>query len=203
MKRAAVLKSLTVAALLLLGACAPLPRNVVVLLDNPGDKTGSVELASGDSRAVIDTPLQAIGIAEAGNALSTPIEVDRATAVSEFQAAFNAVPRKPETFLLYFHPGTSNLVPESEADLPRIASIARTRLYADVAVIGHADRVGPAGANANLSRRRAEGIRAILESQGVDPAIITVSSHGEGNPLVPTADEVPEPRNRRVEVTIR
>lgn len=203
MNRILVVKSIAVAALLLLGACTALPRNVVVLLDNPGAKTGSVELASGESRAVIDTPLQAVGIAETGNALSAPIEVDRATAVSEFQAAFNAEPRKPETFLLYFYPGTSNLLPESDAELPRIASVARNRPFADVAVIGHADRVGPAGANANLSRRRAEGIREILESQGVDPGIIVVSSHGEGNPLIPTADEVPEPRNRRVEVTIR
>lgn len=203
MNRILVVKSIAVAALLLLGACTALPRNVVVLLDNPGAKTGSVEFASGESRAVIDTPLQAVGIAEAGNVLSAPIEVDRATAVSEFQAAFNAEPRKPETFLLYFYPGTSNLLPESDAELPRIASVARNRPFADVAVIGHADRVGPAGANANLSRRRAEGIRAILESQGVDPGIIVVSSHGEGNPLIPTADEVPEPRNRRVEVTIR
>lgn len=203
MNRIPAAKSVAVAALLLLGACSPLPRNVVVLLDNPGAKTGSVELASGDSRAVIDTPLQAVGIAEAGNALSAPIEVRRTTVVSEFQAAFNALPRKPETFLLYFHPGTSDLVPESEAELPRIASMAKTRPFADVSIIGHADRVGPAGANANLSRRRAEDIRAILEAQGVDPAIIEVSSHGEGNPLVPTADEVPEPRNRRVEITIR
>lgn len=191
------------AVLVLVGACTPLPRNVVVLLDNPGAKTGSVELASGESRAVIDTPLQAVGIAESGNALSAPIEVQRATVVAEFQAAFNALPRKPETFLLYFYPGTSTLVAESEADIPRIASIARQRPYADVSVIGHADRVGPAGANANLSRRRAEDIAAMLESLGVDPAIIAVSSHGEGNPLIPTADEVPEPRNRRVEVTIR
>jgi len=192
-----------VAALLLLGACAPLPKNVVVLLDNPGGETGSVALTSGDSSAVLDTPLRAIGIAKEGNALSEQIDVDRAAAVSEFQAAFNAQPRAPEKFLLYFAPGTSLLLPESEADLPRIVSIARNRPFADVGIVGHADRVGPAGANANLSRRRAESIRETLESQGVDPAIIVVTSHGEGNPLIPTADEVAEPRNRRVEVTIR
>jgi outer membrane protein OmpA-like peptidoglycan-associated protein len=50
---------------------------------------------------------------------------------------------------------------------------------------------------------RAEAMRMILENLGVAKDIIQVSSHGEGNPLVPTEDEVSEPRNRRVEVLVR
>ena len=34
-------------------------------------------------------------------------------------------------------------------------------------------------------------------------ALITAASHGESDPAVPTADDVDEPRNRRVEVTVR
>jgi len=30
-----------------------------------------------------------------------------------------------------------------------------------------------------------------------------VAARGEREPLVPTADEVPEPRNRRVEIKVR
>jgi len=32
---------------------------------------------------------------------------------------------------------------------------------------------------------------------------VVVESHGKRNLLVPTPDETPEPRNRRVEITIR
>ena len=46
-------------------------------------------------------------------------------------------------------------------------------------------------------------IQNLLEEQGIDPTFILTTSHGEGNPLVPTADNVLEPRNRRVEVIIR
>jgi outer membrane protein OmpA-like peptidoglycan-associated protein len=37
----------------------------------------------------------------------------------------------------------------------------------------------------------------------VDPSIIDITSHGKDNPLIPTGDQVAEPRNRRVEVTVR
>jgi outer membrane protein OmpA-like peptidoglycan-associated protein len=46
-------------------------------------------------------------------------------------------------------------------------------------------------------------VRDLLVAEGIDPAMIQVTSHGEENPLVPTEDEVAEPRNRRVEVTVR
>jgi outer membrane protein OmpA-like peptidoglycan-associated protein len=38
---------------------------------------------------------------------------------------------------------------------------------------------------------------------GADPILISTDSHGEDNLLVKTPDEVAEPKNRRVEVTIR
>ncbi len=37
----------------------------------------------------------------------------------------------------------------------------------------------------------------------VSPGIIEITSHGKRRLLVPTGDQVAEPRNRRVEVTVR
>jgi outer membrane protein OmpA-like peptidoglycan-associated protein len=37
----------------------------------------------------------------------------------------------------------------------------------------------------------------------VDASLIDVSSHGEMDLRIPTADDVLEPRNRRVEITVR
>jgi outer membrane protein OmpA-like peptidoglycan-associated protein len=43
----------------------------------------------------------------------------------------------------------------------------------------------------------------MLTSRGADPDVLEIKSHGEEDLLVPTADGVSEPRNRRVEVTVR
>ena len=44
---------------------------------------------------------------------------------------------------------------------------------------------------------------SILQGKGIDPSVLDITSHGKDNPLVPTGDQVPEPRNRRVEITVR
>ena len=44
---------------------------------------------------------------------------------------------------------------------------------------------------------------AQLASQGIEREFIEASSHGEDNPLIKTDDDVPEPRNRRVEIVVR
>jgi outer membrane protein OmpA-like peptidoglycan-associated protein len=43
----------------------------------------------------------------------------------------------------------------------------------------------------------------LLVAAGLDPSLVDVTSHGEADPLVPTPDERLEPRNRRVEITVR
>jgi outer membrane protein OmpA-like peptidoglycan-associated protein len=73
-----------------------------------------------------------------------------------------------------------------------------------VAVIGHTDRVGSVAQNDALSLQRAERVRRDVAQQlGIAPDRIAAAGRGEREPLVETADEVAEPRNRRVEVTIR
>ena len=57
--------------------------------------------------------------------------------------------------------------------------------------------------NFELGLRRANAIRSRLVDAGVDPSLIEVTSHGEADLLVQTADEVPESRNRRVEIAVR
>jgi outer membrane protein OmpA-like peptidoglycan-associated protein len=50
---------------------------------------------------------------------------------------------------------------------------------------------------------RAQKIRDILVSHGIDPQYIEVYGLGEDMPLVKTENGVPEPRNRRAEVKVR
>lgn len=53
-----------------------------------------------------------------------------------------------------------------------------------VVVTGHADRLGPAHYNLDLSRRRAEAARDYLVKQGMDPRLITIVAKGEALPVI-------------------
>ena len=68
---------------------------------------------------------------------------------------------------------------------------------------GHTDTTGNAQNNAELGMRRANVVRSMLVQTGLSTLMIDVRSHGEAELLVPTADNVSEPRNRRVEITVR
>jgi outer membrane protein OmpA-like peptidoglycan-associated protein len=68
-----------------------------------------------------------------------------------------------------------------------------------VFVTGHADRAGSEGYNVKLSERRAGTVKAYLSARNISGSIVTIAK-GEGEPLVPTADGVPNEQNRRVQV---
>lgn len=121
----------------------------------------------------------------------------------QFGAALTAAPQAPEQFLLYFESGGVELTRESRALLATIMERARARPSVDVSVIGHTDTVGRPEANAALSERRAAAIATQLRTMGLQAGGIVIEAHGERNLLVPTPDETAEPRNRRVEITIR
>ena len=66
-------------------------------------------------------------------------------------------------------------------------------------VEGHTDTVGSPGYNKALSDRRATAVAAYLaERFHVDPARLQPVGMGEDGLLVPTPDQTPESRNRRV-----
>ena len=73
----------------------------------------------------------------------------------------------------------------------------------EILVIGHTDRVGKLEANDSLSVQRAESVKKLLLAAGIAAGSMEVSGRGEREPLVPTADEIAEERNRRVEINIR
>ena len=68
---------------------------------------------------------------------------------------------------------------------------------------GHTDTVGKTEFNDALSLRRAERVRKDFVDRGIPTHTVNVAGRGEREPFVPTADEVNEPRNRRVEINVR
>lgn len=94
-------------------------------------------------------------------------------------------------------------VPESA--MPTIQSAAQSLATCGkkISVAGHTDRSGSDGYNDALALRRAEAVAQLLNSQGASSANLEVSSYGEREPKVPTADGERSPQNRRVEITVK
>jgi len=83
------------------------------------------------------------------------------------------------------------------------AAAASTRVQTTrIEVNGYTDLSGSAAYNQRLSARRAESVAAELVRDGVSQSDITTLGRGETNPLVPTAQGVREPQNRRVEIIV-
>src|SRR2546427_395353 len=68
---------------------------------------------------------------------------------------------------------------------------------------GHTGTVGDPERNDLLSARRAERVKGFLIEIGIPGAQIQTAGRGERELLVPTADNIDEPRNRRVEINVR
>lgn len=132
-----------------------------------------------------------------------PVQIDAAELRNMFKEALSAQPLPPTRFTLYFIEGGDTLTSESQAAVTAILDEIKNRPAPDVVVIGHTDRVGSIKDNDLLATKRAESIRQYLVSRGIDDENIQASGRGERAPLVTTADEIAEPRNRRVEILVR
>jgi OmpA-OmpF porin, OOP family len=186
-------------AVSVLAACAPASR--VILLPEPGGRVSAVEVKSSKGALLLSQPYQSALVSAEGDikrAEATPIEVlDR-------YARLISVPFVPEQrFLMYFETGGSRLTPASEAQLSEVLARVQSRPGGEIVITGHTDRVGSVEANDALSLQRASAIRELLVARGFKPELIEAVGRGEREPLVPTDDEVNEPRNRRADIVIR
>ncbi len=71
-----------------------------------------------------------------------------------------------------------------------------------IEVVGYADSAGPAELNEQLSQRRAEAVADALAAEGLPREAITVRWLGEDQLPVQTGDDMHEPENRRVSISM-
>jgi outer membrane protein OmpA-like peptidoglycan-associated protein len=185
---------------MLLTACST-TRELIVLLPEEDGTLGSVAIGEGDRSVIIDTPLAAANIDTRGRVKQqtiTDAEVNRI-----FEAALAAQPPKPISFLLYFEEGQTQVTSESQAMLDALFAEVARRHAVEVQITGHTDRVGSIADNDRLSLARSQAVRDMLVQLGLRADFIRAVGRGEREPLVSTPDELPEARNRRVEVIVR
>jgi outer membrane protein OmpA-like peptidoglycan-associated protein len=104
------------------------------------------------------------------------------------------------SYLVFFDFNKSDLSREATSIVDQAAHNAATDKVTRLDVTGHTDTVGSDAYNLRLSRRRAESVAAELERQGVPAGEIAIFAKGKRDLLVPTADGVKEPQNRRVQI---
>lgn len=198
----------TVALCVLAIGCGGLRRgsrrltDMAVLVADPEDgQVGRANVTAVGSTVDLTQERTAVRV-PAGQAPGPALPISEAEIQRRFGAAMSARPPQPREFLLYFELASDQLTAESQATLPEIVSLVRGRPVPDVSVVGHTDTTGVAAANYQLSLQRARLIGDQLQAAGIPAVLLEVTSHGEADLLVPTADNVAEARNRRVVVTV-
>ena len=188
-------------ASLLLGGCATPSRDLIVLLPDKEGKVGTVVVQSQQGKAVLNTAYAtARTTSEGGMQRGTASQSE----VKEvFGNALAAQPPRPISFILYFEIGNDEFTEESKQEVKRLLAEMASRQAPDITVIGHTDLVGPDPSNDALSLQRAERVKSILAGMGIPAERILTAGRGRREPLIPTADGVSEPRNRRVEINVR
>ena len=199
-------------AVVLAAGCAPkriapptrpsTPTLLVLLPDPESGITGRIRVANEFGSADLDAPRAATRVTADGRPgpVSTMSDAD---VKRLFGAALAALPPPPRHFTLHFRFESDALTQESTALVPEIRRTVKLLSVPEVVVVGHTDTLGEPRANLALGLKRAISVRDILVEAGLAPSTIEVTSLGEADLLVKTPDRTPEPRNRRVEITVR
>ena len=183
---------LILGAALFVSGCASV-NTFVVLLPEEGGAPSAVTVGAGNQTARLDKPYSAAAVDAKSNIETKTITAEDANRT--FADALAAQPSQPISFTLYFETNSVEVTPASRPTLDAVfAEVAkRTAVEVQVSV---AD-------NDRLSLQRAEAVRAMMIQRGINSSFLRAVGRGEREPLVPTADEQAEPRNRRVEVIVR
>ena len=188
------------AVLLMATGCAQ--QELFVVLPNADGRPGSgaISVSDGKTATTLDQPYAA---AESRQGVNAPVQVGSGDAYAIFNQAIGARPILPHRFRLYFLLGSDELTPESVTAYSGVFDDVRARKAYEVEVIGHTDTLGGFAYNQELSLARAGAIHNRLIADGIAGNAIATAGRGKLDLLIPTGDQVAEPRNRGVEILVR
>jgi outer membrane protein OmpA-like peptidoglycan-associated protein len=175
----------------------------VVLVPDAAGKVGKVSVKTEAGEQVLSQS-GASTFASKMDKIPTPVQVLDSTKIQKmFGIALANEPAPPLHYSIYFQSGSAELLPDSKSLLMTVFKAIQERKSCDTSVIGHSDRVGDNSTNKGISLKRAESVANVLKAIGLSGDCLDVRYYGENDPVVPTADEVAEPKNRRVEIEVR
>ncbi|MEG2281325.1 MAG: OmpA family protein [Comamonas sp.] len=102
----------------------------------------------------------------------------------------------------FFDFDKSVLKPQGKAKLDDLASKVQGINLEVIVAVGHTDSVGSAAYNQKLSERRAQAVKAYLESKGIDKSRVYTEGKGEAQPVADNKTKAGRAQNRRVEIEV-
>lgn len=200
-RRVAAASFVALVCLASLAGCST-PPDRIILLPDPEGKVGAVIVHSGNAEQTIDTAYAGVDVTKSGTIEKTMDS--QSTVQARYGELLAARPPRPMTFTLFFlFDSATELAPESPATVKKLKDVLATWPAPQVVVIGHTDLAGSQEFNDRLSLRRAQSAAAFLVKEGIPARQIETAGRGKREPLVPTADGVPNRMNRRVVITIQ
>ena len=187
---------------LMISGCATVKDTVVLVQDTDG-KVGQVTVTTRGGAKTLTVPSTMVEVTGVGKSPSDPKKIDQSRIDSLFTDSIKALPLEPVSFLLYFLNNSTKLTAESKSFIPEVLTLVNKRDFYEISIIGHTDTTGDDEYDMSLSSARAEAVRDILLSHGIRFGQMELRYYGKRDPVVPTGDNVREPRNRRVEVVVK
>lgn len=184
-----------------LTACCPTGTTVVLIPDAEG-KVGRVTVSTNAGSALLSKSHESTSVVRAEERPSRQKLLSEKKINNMFGDTLAKEPAPPMHFRFYFQTGSSELLDGALDELAKAKASVQERKPCDLSVIGHTDTVGDNDSNRELALKRAESVANALKEHGVTHSF-DIRYYGENDLAVPTADNVDEPRNRRVEVEVR
>lgn len=101
---------------------------------------------------------------------------------------------------ILFDVNAATIKPESAGVLKEIGTVLKENESVKVRIIGHTDSDGADATNLELSKNRAEAVKAALSKDyGIDEARMVIEGMGEAKPLADNKTKEGKAQNRRVE----
>ncbi|MET3497864.1 OmpA family protein [Variovorax boronicumulans] len=192
----------TVLITVLLSACST-PGTRVVLLPQADGTPSAVVVRAKDGEEIISRPYQRATAAVGAKGAPVVDQVDAAKVQAENKPLFDMRPPPPQNYTVFFEVGGTTLTPASQQVMNEALAAALARSGGDIVVTGHTDTKGSGESNDQLSRRRAQEVVQLFVERKFPANRVEAVGRGERDLAVPTADEVDEPRNRRVTIEVR
>lgn len=196
--------SLVVLVLLLVTVgCATTPKASFYLVPDPEGKVGEVTVKNQAATVTLSKANETVAAPREDKPFTASREATSEEIQTKFGDALAIMPPPPRGFVIYFDSGSSEINAASKPLFEQVLAEVKKRDSRDISLNGHTDRAGEDALNMKLSMDRANRVKDLLVKQGIKPEYLSIEYYGESKPIVPTADNVHEPKNRRVEVVVR
>ncbi len=120
----------------------------------------------------------------------------------DFYASLQALQSPLPSAVIYFPVDSSTLTSSSRSKLSEVARNMKQYGVNDIALQTYASTTANYVYNLELTKRRADSVRAYLKKQGVDVRQIVTRTYGEGDLAIPTNNNVENNLNRRAVIKL-